>query len=244
MGMSPSRIVNFGIGVKVSYNSFPMVQIKICGMTNMDDALAAVDAGADTLGFVFYPESTRAVSRKTAAAIIARLPNSITPVGVFVDEDLNVVRETMTECGLRIAQLHGSESAAYCSRLGRTVIKAIRLRNASDLDAMTEYEVAAFLLDAFVAGVPGGTGTCVDWQLVSPITRRHRIILAGGLSAENVGEAVRRVRPQGVDVSSGVELSPGRKDHAKLTAFVAAARASFADLPLVVGEAHDTAIDG
>ena len=242
--MSRSRIVNFGIGVKVSYNSSPMVKIKICGMTNTNDALAAVDAGADALGFVFYRESVRAVSRKTAAAIIARLPTSITPVGVFVDEDPDVVRDTMSECGLRIAQLHGSESANYCSSLGRSVIKAVRLRNSSDLEAMAEYEVGAILLDAFVPGVAGGTGTCLDLQLVSPIDRRHRIILAGGLTAENVGEAIRRLRPEGVDVSSGVELSPGRKDHAKLTAFVAAARTAFANLPLVIREGNDTAFDG
>jgi phosphoribosylanthranilate isomerase len=228
------RIVNFGIRVKVSYNSSLMIKIKICGMTNLDDALAAVDVGADALGFVFYPESARAVSRKTAATIIARLPASITPVGVFVDEDVTVVRENMTECGLRIAQLHGAESSDYCSKVGRAVIKAIRLRQASDLDAMAEYEVDAFLLDAFVPGVPGGTGTCLDWELVSRIDRRHRIILAGGLTADNVGEAIGRLRPEGVDVSSGVELSPGRKDHAKITAFVTAARAAFANLPLAI----------
>jgi phosphoribosylanthranilate isomerase len=244
MGMSSIRIVNFGIGVKVSYNSFPMVKIKICGMTNMDDALAAVDAGADALGFVFYRESARAVSRKTAAAIIARLPESVMPVGVFVDEDLNIVRETMTECGLRVAQLHGAESADYCAVLGRSVIKAIRPRNSSDLETMAAYTVGAFLLDAFVPGIPGGTGTCVDWQLVGPITRRYYIILAGGLTAENVREAIRRLRPQGVDVSSGVEFSPGRKDHAKVTAFVTAAREAFANLPLVVGEGNNTATGG
>jgi phosphoribosylanthranilate isomerase len=221
-----------------------MVTIKICGITNMNDASAAVDAGADALGFVFYRESARAVSRKTAAAIIARLPKNIMPVGVFVDEDLDLVRETMTECGLRIAQLHGAESADYCATLGRSVIKAIRVRDSSDLEAMADYAVGAFLLDAFVPGVPGGTGTCVDWRLVSPINKRYRIILAGGLTAENVGEAIRRLRPQAVDVSSGVELSPGRKDHAKLTAFVAAARQAFANLPLVVGEGNDTAIGG
>ena len=121
-----------------------MIRVKICGTTNLDDALAAVEAGADALGFVFYRESPRAVSRKTAAAIIARLPESITAVGVFVDEDLTVVRETMNECGLGIAQLHGAESPAYCANLGHSVIKAIRLRNLIDEQAMLITRSAPF----------------------------------------------------------------------------------------------------
>jgi phosphoribosylanthranilate isomerase len=236
--MSPVRIVNFEIGVKLSYNSSPMIKIKICGITNLDDALAAVEAGADALGFVFYRESPRAVSRKTAAAIIARLPASITPVGVFVDEDLHVVRETMSECGLRIAQLHGEESADYCSLLGASVIKAIRLRHVSDTERVVGYHVLAFLLDAFVAGVPGGTGVRFDWELVSTIKWPHPIILAGGLTTENVSAAIRCLRPHAVDVSSGVEHVAGKKDHAKVKAFVAAARDAFANLPPVVGKSN------
>ena len=204
-----------------------MIRVKICGTTNLDDALAAVEAGADALGFVFYRESPRTVSRKTAAAIIARLPESVTAVGVFVDEDLTVVRETMNECGLGIAQLHGAESPAYCANLGHSVIKAVRLRNSIDEQAIADYPVGAFLLDAFVAGLPGGTGTRMDWELVSTVSWPRPIILAGGLTAENVGEAIRRLRPHGVDVSSGVELGPGKKDHAKVKAFVAAARQAF-----------------
>src|ERR1700675_4798774 len=154
-----------------------MTWVKICGTTNLDDALAAVEAGADAVGFVFYRESPRAVSRKTAAAIIARLPESVTAVGVFVDEDLTVVRETMNECGLGIAQLHGAESPAYCANLGHSVIKAIRLRNPSDAETIAGYQVGAFLVDAFVAGVPGGTGTRADWDLVSTVTWSRPIIL-------------------------------------------------------------------
>ena len=225
--MRAVRIVNFGITVKVRYNSLSMIRVKICGTTNLDDALAAVEAGADALGFVFYRESPRAVSRKTAAAIIARLPESVTAIGVFVDEDRTVVRETMNECGLGIAQLHGAESPAYCANLGHSVIKAIHLRNLIDEQAIADYPVGAFLLDAFVAGVPGGTGTRVDWDLVSTVSWPRPIILAGGLTPENVGEAIRRLRPHGVDVSTGVELGPGKKDHAKVKAFVAAARKAF-----------------
>jgi phosphoribosylanthranilate isomerase len=220
-----------------------MIKIKICGITNFDDALAAVDAGADALGFVFYPESPRAVSRKTAAAIVARLPESITPVGVFVDEDQHLVRETLHECSLRIAQLHGSESADYCSTLGCPVIKALRIRTLPDAEALAGYHILAFLLDAFVAGVPGGTGTRLDWELAGSIQAPHPIILAGGLTPENVGDAIRRVRPHAVDVSSGVERGSRRKDHAKMKAFVISARAGFASLT-PVGKGTSRAPDG
>ncbi len=220
-----------------------MIQIKICGITNVDDALAAVDAGADALGFVFYPESPRAVSRKTAAAIIARLPESITPVGVFVDEDRDIVRETLQQCSLRIAQLHGSESADYCSTLGYPVIKGLRIRTLPDAETLGEYHVLAFLLDAFVAGVPGGTGSRLDWELAGSIQAPQPIILAGGLTSENVGEAIQRVRPHAVDVSSGVERGPRRKDPAKMKAFVICARAGFASLS-VAEKGTSNAIDG
>ena len=239
------RIVNFGITVKVRYNSSSMIQIKICGITNFDDALAAVDAGADALGFVFYPGSPRAVSPKMAAGIVARLPESITPVGVFVDEDQHIVRETLRQCSLRIAQLHGSESAEYCSTLGCSVIKGLRIKTLPDAEILAGYHVLAFLLDAFVAGVPGGTGSRLDWDLVSSIHAPHPIILAGGLTSENVGEAIRRVRPHAVDVSSGVERGPRRKDPAKMNAFVISARAGFASLSdPVAGQGKRHAIDG
>src|SRR5438445_6438728 len=155
--MRAVRIVNFGITVKIRYNSLSMIRVKICGTTNLEDALAAVEAGADALGFVFYAKSPRAVSRKTAAAIIARLPEAITAVGVFVDEDLTVVRETMNECGLRIAQLHGAEGPAYCANLGHSVIKAVRLRNFLDESAIADYPVGTFSPAAFNTGLPDGT---------------------------------------------------------------------------------------
>ena len=221
-----------------------MIQIKICGITNLDDALAAVDAGADALGFVFYPKSPRAVSRNTAAAIVGRLPESITPVGVFVDEDQHIVRETLNQCSLRIAQLHGLESVDYCSTLGYPIIKGLRIRTLPDAATLAGYHVLAFLLDAFVAGVPGGTGSRLDWELVSSIHASHPIILAGGLTSENVGEAIRRVRPHAVDVSSGVERGLRRKDAAKMKAFVTCARAGFASLSSVAGKGTSNALDG
>jgi phosphoribosylanthranilate isomerase len=203
-----------------------MVKIKICGNTTWEDTIAAVEAGADAVGFVFYKDSPRAISPKTAAAIIARLPPLAVPVGVFVDEEVEVVRRIMDECGLRLAQLHGNESPAYCLGLGRPVVKAIRVKERKDLDRMDDYQVTSFLLDTFVRNVPGGTGLSFDWSLLEAAKPRGPIILAGGLTAENVAEAVRRLHPYGVDVSSGVEASPGKKDHVKLRSFIAAARAA------------------
>jgi phosphoribosylanthranilate isomerase len=206
-----------------------MVRVKICGITSLDDALVAVDAGADALGFVFYPQSPRAVTPKTAGDIVARLPAFVLAVGVFVNVDLAAVRQNMSDCGLQLAQLHGNESPAYCAELGRLAVKAIRVRDHRDLATMSAYHVGAFLLDAFVPDTPGGTGTPIDWELAVDAKPFGPIILAGGLTPNNVGEAVRRVRPYGVDVSSGVELSPGKKDGAKVRAFIANAKASGRD---------------
>jgi phosphoribosylanthranilate isomerase len=201
-----------------------MVKVKICGNTNLDDTMAAVQAGADAVGFVFYKKSPRAVEPKTAAEIISRLPPFVVPVGVFVNEELGTVRRILEDCNIPLAQLHGEESPQYCAELGRSVIKAIRLRDRGDLERMTSYQVAGFVLDAFVEGVPGGTGVTIDWDLASEAQVMGPIILAGGLTPDNVLEAVRQARPYGVDVSSGVEASPGRKEHAKVRAFIANAK--------------------
>ncbi len=205
-----------------------MTAIKICGITNENDALAAVDAGADALGFMFYRKSPRAVEPKAVKAIVARLPPFVVPVGVFVNEEAKVVRDLMDECGLMLAQLHGDESAAYCEQLGRPVLKAFRLKNASTFLALAEYQgragVRGFLVDAYSEGAYGGTGQVTDWPLAAQVARTSRILLAGGLTAENVGAAIRAVQPYGVDVSSGVEREPGRKDHGKVQAFIKAVR--------------------
>jgi phosphoribosylanthranilate isomerase len=201
-----------------------MVKVKICGNTNLDDTMAAVQAGADAVGFVFYKKSPRAVEPKTAAEIISRLPPFVVPVGVFVNEEPGTVRRIMEECNIPLAQLHGDESPQYCAELGRSVIKAIRLRERQDLERMTSYQVAGFVLDAFVEGMPGGTGVTIDWDLAGEAQVVGPIILAGGLTPDNVLEAVRQARPYGVDVSSGVEASPGKKDHAKVRAFIANAK--------------------
>jgi phosphoribosylanthranilate isomerase len=201
-----------------------MVKVKICGNTNLDDTMAAVQAGADAVGFVFYKKSPRAVEPKTAAEIISRLPPFVVPVGVFVNEELGTVRRILEDCNIPLAQLHGDESPQYCAELGRSVIKAIRVRDRGDLERMTSYQVAGFVLDAFVEGVPGGTGVTIDWDLAGEAQVVGPIILAGGLTPDNVLEAVRQARPYGVDVSSGVEASPGKKDHAKIRAFITNAK--------------------
>ena len=201
-----------------------MVKVKICGNTTLDDTLAAVQAGTDAVGFVFYKKSPRAVEQKAAAEIISRLPPFVVPVGVFVNEELDAVRRIMDECHISLAQLHGDESPQYCTDLGRAVIKAVRVRDRRDLERMTSYQVAGFVLDAFVEGVPGGTGVTIDWDLACEAQVMGPIILAGGLTPDNVLEAVRQARPYGVDVSSGVEASPGKKDQAKVRAFIANAK--------------------
>ncbi len=197
-----------------------MIRVKICGNVTLKDTMAAVEAGADAVGFVFYAKSPRVVSPKAVAAIVSHLPPLVTPVGVFVNEKPDVVRQIMSDCGLAYAQLHGEESPQYCAELRHPVVKAIRVRSREDLSALSSYRVKAILLDAHVEGVMGGTGTAFDWNVAVEAKAWGPIILAGGLTPDNVVEAVSRVQPYGVDVSSGVESAPGVKDPAKVRAFV------------------------
>jgi phosphoribosylanthranilate isomerase len=201
-----------------------MIKVKICGITNLDDAMAAVDAGADALGFVFYRKSARAVDHKVVADIVSHLPPFVTTVGVFVDEDCDLVRQTLIECGIQVAQLHGAETVAYCAALGTPVIKAFRPRTSADYEDLVGYRVSAFLLDTYHEAMPGGTGVKIDWDLVAKAKLPAPIILAGGLTPETVRDAIECVQPYGVDVSTGVERSPGKKDHVKLRRFIAAAK--------------------
>lgn len=201
-----------------------MLRVKICGITNINDALHAVDAGADALGFIFYPESPRYIPPDIACSIIKRLPPFITSVGVFVNADRDDIQRVIKECELSLVQLHGDESSDDCLALGRPVIKAIRLRSRDDLILMREYAVRGFVLDAYVDGTWGGTGETVDWGLAREATRYGPTILAGGLTPDNVGRAVAEVQPFGVDVSSGVETAPGKKDSEKVRQFIVAAR--------------------
>ena len=204
------------------------MKIKICGITNGEDAHAAVRAGADALGFVMYRKSPRWVEPAVARAIVASLPPFVLPVAVFVNEEAERVRTLMDDCGFALAQLHGDESALFCQNLGRPVIKALRLKDRGTFLALAEFQgrtnVRGFLIDAFSDQAYGGTGQTVDWTLAQEVARSTPIILAGGLNPANVAGAIREVRPYGVDVSSGVEQSPGRKDPDKVKAFIEAAR--------------------
>lgn len=205
-----------------------MVKIKICGITNAEDAAMAVSAGADALGFVLYGKSPRFAEPNVVRDIVASLPPFVLPIGVFVNEEASVVRKLVDECGLALAQLHGDETAAYCEKLGRPVLKAVRLKDRGTLLALAEFQgranVRGFLLDAFSDQAYGGTGRTVDWTLAEEAARSVPILLAGGLTASNVSDAIQRVRPYGVDVSSGVEARPGKKDPVKVKAFIEAAR--------------------
>ncbi|MCP9452098.1 MAG: phosphoribosylanthranilate isomerase [Nitrospira sp.] len=205
-----------------------MVKVKICGITNHDDAHLAVEAGADALGFVLYRQSPRYVRPETVRAIVASLPPFVVSIGVFVNEHAEVVRQLMDDCGLVLAQLHGDESSSYCETLGRPTIKAVRLKDRHSLLAVAEFHgragVRGFVVDAFSEQAYGGTGRPVDWTLAGEIARTAPVLLAGGLTPDNVGEAIRSVRPYGVDVSSGVEARPGKKDPVKVKSFVEAAK--------------------
>lgn len=204
------------------------MKIKICGITNAEDANVAVTAGADALGFVMYRKSPRWVEPEVARSIIASLPPFVLPVGVFVNEEAERVRSLMDECGFALAQLHGDESALYCQNLSRPVLKALRLKDRATFLALAEFQgranVRGFLIDAFSDQAYGGTGQMVDWALAQEAARSSQVILAGGLNPTNVAGAIQMVRPYGVDVSSGVEQRPGKKDQDKLKAFIEAAR--------------------
>ncbi len=197
------------------------VRIKICGITNEEDALAAAHLGADALGFIFAP-SPRRISVERAREIIKVLPPLVQTVGVFVNEDPEKVLSTAAACGLDILQLHGSESVDYCSRFDRRVIKAVRLQSRDELKNLSKYVnvVDALLLDTYVPNKLGGTGITFDWKLAVEARRYGRIVLAGGLNPENVAAAISMVKPYAVDASSGLERSPGVKDHEKMARFI------------------------
>lgn len=202
-----------------------MVKVKICGITSLEDALTAVDAGADALGFVFYAASPRNVSPEQAGDIIRLLPPFIQTVGLFVNEDQTTVNTTADQCGLDVIQLHGEETSEYCTAIRRRVIKAFRVKGFTILDLLQQYKVAGFLLDAWHPAAHGGTGKTFNWEIAAEATKRgHRIILAGGLTPENIAESIRLVHPYGVDVSSGVESAPGCKDTSKIRSFIELAK--------------------
>ncbi len=205
-----------------------MTRVKICGITDAGDALAAVDAGADALGFIFYPPSPRYVRPEVASEIVRQLPPFVTRVGVFVDAGEDRIDETVRQVGLDAVQLHGRESSEFCRRFRAVrIIKAFRMDGPRALAELESYPGFTWLLDSYQAGAFGGTGQTFNWDLACEAVRRGgRVLLAGGLTPENVGRAVAAVRPYGVDVASGVEVAPGRKDLAKVRAFIQAAKAA------------------
>lgn len=203
--------------------------VKICGNTNLDDALAAVEAGADALGFIFVPSSPRVVTRKAASEILAGLPSTVLTVGVVANDHPDYVKELLRVCPLRGIQFHGEESPEEVLGFkteGRKLIKAVRVQGTQSLRVIPAYQgVDAVLLDAHSETARGGTGTSFNWDLAAQAKSCGiPLIMAGGLTPSNVGEVVRRVQPFGVDVSSGVESSPGQKDRALVREFVVQAR--------------------
>ena len=208
-----------------------MVKVKFCGVTNYDDALLVTNLGADYIGFNFYPESPRKISANGARDIIEKLPPFITSVGVFVDEDVSAVEKNIKKTNIKIVQLHGKETPDYCrsvkEKTGCPVIKVFHIEGEGSLVDLADYKdtVDYFLLDACVEGVPGGTGETFNWDAAAHAADfgKH-IFLAGGLTPENVGNAIEKVAPFAVDVASGVERLPRRKDYEKMSAFIRHAR--------------------
>jgi len=200
-----------------------LLRIKICGITRLADAVAAAEYGADALGFVFYRKSPRFIEPEYVAEIIGKLPPFVTPVALFVNEDAKKVSEIISITGINVIQFHGDETSEYISGFDQRVIKAVRIEENkpfNSLNSLPELNVNAVLFDAYSKEAYGGTGITFNWGLIKDFSRSSRIILAGGLSPDNVKEAVETVQPYGVDVSSGVESSPGVKDHSKIKQFI------------------------
>jgi phosphoribosylanthranilate isomerase len=201
-----------------------MIKIKICGITNLDDALFATECGADALGFNFYKKSPRYITPEKAAEIITRLPPFITPVAVLVNEREEKVRNIQFTTGIKVLQFHGDERPEFCERFATRVIKAFQVKDKESLTNMVHYHVNALLLDSYKDGIRGGTGVAFDWHLAVVAKTFGKVILAGGLNPENVTEAVKLVQPYAVDVAGGVEKEPGIKDHALVKKFISTVR--------------------
>jgi phosphoribosylanthranilate isomerase len=203
-----------------------MVRVKICGITNSEDAKMAVEAGADALGFVFFQGSPRYVAPDRAKAIIQTLPPFVQTVGLFVNEADETVNAIADRCGIDVVQLHGDETPEYCATIRRRIIKAVRVKNATSLEVLPAYDNVSCLLDAWSPAAYGGTGETFNWELAATVATNRPVILAGGLTPENVAAAIAAVKPYAVDVSSGVEGAPGVKDAVLVTRFIHATRST------------------
>ena len=202
----------------------PRIKVKICGTTNLKDAMFAVDSGADAIGFIFFKKSPRHISQKEVKDIVAQLPPFIEAVGVFVNETSDKINRVTEQCRLTAVQLHGEESPAFCRRIKRRVIKTFRVKDAHSFKGISKYDVSGFLLDSYTDENRGGTGKVFDWNLALRAKKQGPVILAGGLNPYNVYTAIHRVKPFGVDVCSGVERSPGIKDLMKIDEFIKSVR--------------------
>lgn len=203
-----------------------MTGIKVCGITNPADALAAVKCGVDAIGFIFYEKSPRHISPEDAKEIIDFLPRSPARVGVFVNHEISEVKRIMELCRIDLIQLHGNESPAYCSSFDSSrIIKAIA-PEPGNCPELKQYSVKAVLIDAYDPTLHGGTGKTSDWELAASISKVRPLILSGGLNIENICDAIKAVSPRAVDINSGVEVSPGRKDHRKLSEIVEIVKAT------------------
>lgn len=194
------------------------MRVKICGITNLEDALCCAENGADALGFIFYKGSKRFIEYEKAHAIIKQLPAFIMKVGVFVNEEICKVNEIAENTGLNVVQLHGEESPDYISKIKYPVIKSFRINKEFDFSILQNYPGCSFLLDAFSDKEYGGTGESFNWDLI-PDSIRDKIILAGGISEKNIEEINQTIKPQAVDVSSSLEDYPGKKNHSKVKNF-------------------------
>lgn len=201
-----------------------MIKVKICGITNLEDAIFACECGADLLGFIFYKKSPRYITPEKAYSIISKLPSSVEKVGVFVNELPDTINMIVEIAGLTAVQLHGEEPPEWIKEIKSFVIKAIRVKEKKDIREIKRYNsIRVFLLDSFTQSY-GGSGKSFNWEIAKEAKKYGRIILSGGLTPENVAEAIRMVKPYGVDVSSGVERKPGKKDREKVREFIRAVR--------------------
>jgi len=198
-----------------------VTQVKICGITNEEDALCAANFGAAALGFIFYPPSPRYIEPERARLVITNLPAPVAKVGVFVNESAAEIKRIMKYCGLDFIQLHGDETADFCRKFPATkIIKAVFLRSDEDLEKACAYQVAAILVDNRNKNLYGGTGMPTDWELARCLKDRKSLILSGGLNEKNIRQAVEAVAPNAVDINSGVEITPGRKDKEKMASLM------------------------